>query len=215
MTNELLLLGAAWLLYFAVHSGLAALPLKRVVAARWPALMPGYRLGFNVSAIVRLLLPMGMMIHLRGALLWQWQGAAAWVANGLAALAIVGFGWSLRGYDSGEFLGLRQLRDNERAVEDQEHFHISALHRYVRHPWYALALVILWTRDMDPALLVSAVLITLYFIVGSRLEERKLIIYHGDLYRRYRARVPPLIPLPWRYLSGHDATRLLTGQDRT
>ena len=214
MIDELLLLGATWLLYFAIHSAMASLRVKRLVAARWPASMPAYRLGFNTIAVLLLLVPVSMMHHLRGPLLWEWQGTAAWVTNGFAVLAVAGFAWSLRDYDSGEFFGLRQLRDNERAVEDQEHFHISPLHRYVRHPWYAFALVILWTRNMDPALLVSAVLITLYFALGLRLEERKLIVYHGDVYRRYRARVPALIPLPWRHLSKADAKHLLGAQDR-
>jgi len=79
----------------------------------------------------------------------------------------------------------------------------------VRHPWYSLGLVLLWTRDMDPALLTSAVLTTLYIGVGSRLEERKLIVFHGEIYRRYRGRVPALIPSPWRYLTGEEAEALL------
>ena len=37
--------------------------------------------------------------------------------------------------------------------------------------------------------LVSALAITIYFVAGSRLEERKLIETHGDTYRRYRERV--------------------------
>ncbi len=49
---------------------------------------------------------------------------------------------------------------------------------------------------MDPALLTSAVLITVYIGVGSRLEERKLIVFHGEIYRRYRGRVPALFSVP-------------------
>ena len=45
---------AAWLLYFTLHSVLASLWLKRRVAARWPYLMPAYRLGFNLLALVGL-----------------------------------------------------------------------------------------------------------------------------------------------------------------
>jgi hypothetical protein len=51
--------------------------------------------------------------------------------------------------------------------------------------------------------------ITLYFVLGSRLEESKLIVYYGDIYRRYRERVPALLPLPWRYLSQQEAAALL------
>jgi hypothetical protein len=67
-----------------------------------------------------------------------------------------------------------------RAAEDQERFHLSSLHRFVWHPWYSLGLVIIWTRDMAPTFLVTAVMITLYFAVRSGLEERKLLVYHGE-----------------------------------
>jgi hypothetical protein len=100
-------------------------------------------------------------------------------------------------------------------VEDQERFYISPLHRFVRHPWYSLGLVLVWTRDMNGPLLLSASAITLYFIVGSRLEERKLLVYHGEAYRRYRARVPGLIPLPWRYLNRQAARALVCAARRT
>ena len=59
-------------------------------------------------------------------------------------------------------------------------------------------------------MLITAVLLTLYFVIGSRLEEQKLLRYHGEIYRRYRERVPGLIPLPWKYLRESDA-RALTG----
>jgi protein-S-isoprenylcysteine O-methyltransferase Ste14 len=141
--------------------------------------------------------------------LWQWTGGAWWLANGLALLAIFGFLYSLRWYDGAEFLGLRQWRGRVRAVEDQERFRLSPLHRVVRHPWYSLGLVLVWTRDMDAPLLLSAMMISLYFVLGSRLEERKLVAYHGDLYRSYRRLVPSLVPLPWRYLSPEQCRNLM------
>lgn len=145
--------------------------------------------------------------------LWAWQGPWFYVANGMALLAITGFLWSLKYYDGGEFSGLKQLQGNTRSVEDQESFHISPLHRFVRHPWYALALVIIWTRDMNEAFLVTCIMLTGYFIYGSRLEEKKLMHYHGDVYRRYKELVPALVPLPWRYLT-QDAAESLLRQSR-
>ena len=94
-------------------------------------------------------------------------------------------------------------------MEDQEGFYISPMHRYVRHPWYSLALVIIWTRDMNAPVLIGAGLISLYFVLGSRLEEVKLIQYHGEVYRRYRACVPALLPSPWRYLDAQAAQALV------
>lgn len=201
-------LAAAWGVYFALHSVLAAMRLKRLVAAHAPQWMPAYRLAFNLLAVLLLIPPLALTVTHRGPWLWQWQGTGWWIANGLAALAVAGFFRTLRDYDMSEFWGLRQWRNRVRGIEDQEQLHISTLHRFVRHPWYSLALVILWTRDMDANLLVTATAITAYFAIGSRLEERKLLDCHGDAYREYCARVPGLVPRPWRYLDAASARRL-------
>jgi len=212
-TPHLLLLTAAWLAYFALHSLLASLWLKRRVADRHPAWMRGYRLGFNVIATLLLLPPLWLTFADHGPWLWRWTGAWAWLANGLALLALAGVAWSLRWYDGAEFLGLRQWRERRHGVDDQEGFHLSPLHRHVRHPWYALSLVLIWTRDMSASLLVTALLLTGYFVIGSRLEERKLIAYHGDVYRRYRRLVPALIPWPGRALTAERAAALTAASE--
>ena len=50
--SHILTLLLCWLAYAVLHSLLASLWLKRAVAARWPRLAPGYRLAFNVLAVV-------------------------------------------------------------------------------------------------------------------------------------------------------------------
>ena len=207
--RDIVLLSFCWIGYFALHSALASLVVKRKVAADWPNLMPYYRLTFNILALLLLLPILWLTYHVSEPMLWRWQGIAAWLANGLALAAIIGFWLSLKSYDMQEFLGLRQLQFHVRKVEDQEHFHLSPFHRFVRHPWYFFGLVLIWTRDMSMTTLLSSVFITLYFIVGSRLEEKKLLVYHGDTYRRYMARVPGLIPLPWKSLTAEEAEALL------
>ena len=205
---SLFMLFFAWCGYFALHSALASLPVKHWVANRLPALMPAYRLGFNLLAAALLLPVLWLLYSHPGPALWSWRGSWAWLANGLALLAVAGFVRTLKTYDMQEFLGLHQLATHRHAVEEQEGLRISFFHRFVRHPWYFFGLVILWTRDMNGALLLSAILITLYLWAGSRLEERKLIVYYGDAYRRYRKRVPALFPLPWKFLSAGEADAL-------
>jgi protein-S-isoprenylcysteine O-methyltransferase Ste14 len=209
MTTSLLPLALSWLAYFCIHSLLASIASKQFIAERWPGGMPAYRLVFNLLAILLLAVPLGLTFSWAGPWLWQWVGIWLWISLALSLLAIAGFLWSLRYYDMEEFLGLRQLSGRVASVDDQEHFHLSPLHRWVRHPWYFFALLLIWTRDMHAAMLLSAVMMTLYFFIGSRLEERKLIRYHGEQYRRYRELVPGLIPLPWKYLRKEQMQKLL------
>lgn len=196
-------LALAWLVFFCSHSVLASDTTKRFLQSRHPRLSSVYRLLYNVVALVSVVWPVWLMYEASGPWLWQWTGPFALVAGSVAILAVVGFLLSSRAYDTAEFLGLRQWRSGR--IDTGGALVISTAHRFVRHPWYALALAIIWTRDMDAARLLSAVLVTGYFVVGSRLEEDKLIARFGSAYDEYRRRVPALVPLPWRTLSRTQA----------
>ena len=197
-----------WLLYFSIHSLFASLKFKQLVLSSFPAVMPWYRLLFNLLATLLLIPPVFLMLKFPGEIVWQWTGYWFYLANLLALLAIGGFVLSLKTYDSSEFLGTRQLKEGRKDIKEQESFHLSVFHRYVRHPWYAFALVLIWTRDMYISYLLSAILMSLYFIIGSYFEEKKLIVFHGDQYRLYRKYVAALIPLPWRILTKQKAAEI-------
>jgi len=177
-------------------------------------------MGFNLVSLILLLPIVWQMQRSPGATWWTWHGWQAWLGNVLALAAVAGFFASLRHYDGSEFLGLRQVRavpdtsGETGALDDREEFRLSPFHRYVRHPWYFFSLVLIWTRDMNGALLVSALLLTLYFAVGSRLEEKKLIAYHGEAYRRYLRLVPGIFPLPWKSLSKAEAAALIAAANK-
>lgn len=201
--HDLLLIGCAWLAYGALHSWLAGHGVKAWVERRWPRFAPAYRLAYNGLATLLLVPPLWLTLQAPGAALWHWP---AWISWPAAALAVAGFIWSLRWYDMGEFMGLHQWRGRD--GREHEGFVLSPLHRYVRHPWYSLGLLLLWTRDLNAAWLTTAVAVTVYVLIGSRLEENKLIERYGHAYRRYRERVPGLIPWPGRHLSPAEAQAL-------
>ncbi|MEN8213729.1 MAG: hypothetical protein ABFR19_05135 [Pseudomonadota bacterium] len=207
-TTQLVILILGWIAYFLLHSLLASLMVKRRVARCCPGWMPAYRLLFNFTAVILLLPLLWLTYSIDAHPLWRWSGAWGWLADSLALLAIAGFVWTTRYYQSGEFIGTRQLRERETRVEEQEHLHISPVHRYVRHPWYLFALMLMWSRDMNLPLLITVSMASLYFLFGSRLEERKLLSYYGEAYARYRERVPGLFPLPWRHLGREEAREL-------
>ena len=211
MSTLALFLILSWLFYFLVHSLLASISAKEFVACRFPGFIPFYRLAYNILAVLLLLVPLGIMLRFEGGWLWRWTGIFSWLSTTIALLAIVGFIRSLRYYDMNEFFGFRQISEQVQSVDDQEQFYLSPIHRWVRHPWYFFALHLIWTRDMNEAMLISAIMMTLYFIIGSKLEDRKLIRYHGDIYQQYLGLVPGLIPLPWKYLSTDRMNKMLNG----
>jgi protein-S-isoprenylcysteine O-methyltransferase Ste14 len=207
--DHLFMIVVGWILYFLLHSLFASILFKSLVIRHFSHVMPCYRLCFNIIAIILLIVPLWLTFSKPSEYLYQWHGLGQWLSNILVMLAIAGFVWSLRFYDSQEFLGLKQLKENASSIDDQESFKLSPLHRFVRHPWYFLGLVLIWSREMNLYMLTSAIMMTLYFWIGSRLEERKLRVYYGERYQEYAEKVPALFPLPWKYLTADQADRLV------
>ncbi|MFN7037866.1 MAG: methyltransferase family protein, partial [Bellilinea sp.] len=73
------------------------------------------------------------------------------------------------------------------------------LYRWVRHPLYTCSLLFLWLMPvMSWNLLALNLGVTLYFIIGSRFEEDKLLDEFGEAYAEYRRRTPAFLPRLFR-----------------
>lgn len=207
--TTLVLLVVGSVAYFALHSLLASVRVKRYVWHRFPNLLPGYRLLYNLLSVLLLLPLLWLVYRDPGPLLWAWEGPWRWLSVAVTVLVAIGFLWATRAYDMGVFTGLRQWREHQHLTAAPEALHISSIHRFVRHPWYFLALLFLWSRDQYLNQTVFYFLATAYLVIGSRLEERKLVHQYGDAYRIYRRKVPGLFPLPWRWLRADEAQALV------
>jgi protein-S-isoprenylcysteine O-methyltransferase Ste14 len=144
-------------------------------------------------------------------LFWQWRpmGGIVWQVDAplgrLLAYALCAAGWatvlgSTLLINHFDLFGLRQtwlyLRGQPYTPIA---FRTPGLYRWVRHPLYVGWLLAFWaTPTMSAAHLVFALATTGYILAAIQLEERDLIAVHGDEYRRYRRRVPMLIPWPAR-----------------
>ena len=64
----------------------------------------------------------------------------------------------------------------------------------VRHPMYLALILYLWCQTFRIMDLVINTLLTLYVLIGTWLEERKLVLEFGEAYLRYQRQVPMLIP---------------------
>lgn len=101
-------------------------------------------------------------------------------------------------YDNASFLGLKQLRlylnKSIREYDVHKQFSTDGALKYVRHPYYFSGLLLLWSRPLYVKDLVLNIIFTLYFIIGSFNEERKLKRIYGQKYIDYCRHVPMLIP---------------------
>jgi protein-S-isoprenylcysteine O-methyltransferase Ste14 len=111
-------------------------------------------------------------------------------------------------YSWEQFCGIAQVRAGraDGSLAKGNSFIVSGLHRIIRHPWYLGGILIVWAQDLSvPTILINMV-ISVYFIVGSFLEERKLMREFGSQYREYQQIVSMLFP--WRWLK----TKILEGR---
>lgn len=102
--------------------------------------------------------------------------------------------------DHGAFVGLRQVYAYSRGRDPSPvPFQAPRLYRYVRHPLMTGMFLWIWvTPTMTVGHLLLAAGLSIYIIVGVRLEERMLMDAFGEAYSEYRRRVPMFIPRPWR-----------------
>lgn len=182
----------AWFSFGFLHSFLADTPGRRLMRGLFGA---GERLAYNGIATVHLL-----AVLIFGQLLLGNREAfasPAWFVMlqwGLLAVGLILGIVALRRYDLSLFSGFKQLRAG--GTEQREPLVTDGLHRYMRHPLYTAVLLCLWGLAQDPLGLATACWGTLYILIGTYHEERKLSAQYGADYDSYRRNVPAF--LPWR-----------------
>ncbi len=192
---EYFILTLIWGLYFALHSMLAGSGVKRYFKSRFPSYYPYYRIFYNLIALL-LLIPIHLFQKSISSIILFNNGVLVSVLGGGVMLVGMVLGLlAFRNYSSKEFVGLDFQDDNVGLKRGK--LNVSGLNQYVRHPLYFASLLIVWGYFIIcPTLmvLVIACVISVYLVVGTKLEEKKLIAEFGDQYLRYKKRVPMLIP---------------------
>lgn len=199
--------GALWwnaflsLVFFVQHSVLV----RRTVRARLLTLIPARYDGafYAITSGLALALVV-MLLQPAGATFFVLHGVPRMLAIAASAAAVAVFTWGVVALRTFDPFGLRPIRrhlhgsgESEPAPRHANEFVVRGPYRWVRHPLYSAIVVLLWADpDMNPGRLELAALWSAWIYVGARLEERDLIADFGATYRRYRERVPMLIP--WR-----------------
>jgi protein-S-isoprenylcysteine O-methyltransferase Ste14 len=101
---------------------------------------------------------------------------------------------AFKNYSGQEFLG---LDFNKKEKQQNPSLTTSGLNKYVRHPLYFASVLIVWGYFLakpDVTILIMTSVISVYLIIGTKLEEQKLIKEFGEQYKAYIKKVPMLLP---------------------
>jgi protein-S-isoprenylcysteine O-methyltransferase Ste14 len=182
-----------------LHSAMISITVTEYIKKNLGSTFRYYRLFYCVVSVITLVPVVLLAYSIRTQPLFAWEGylriGQIFFLGSSAALFVLG----ARHYDARQFLGLKQLRDKTMAtgITTSGSLDTSGILGVIRHPWYAATFLLIWARPLDiSAILVNAML-SAYLIIGTVLEENKLIKEFGDEYRAYQNRVPMFIPYKW------------------
>ncbi|MEI7661478.1 MAG: protein-S-isoprenylcysteine methyltransferase [Bacteroidota bacterium] len=99
-------------------------------------------------------------------------------------------------YDSLSFFGIRQIMNFAKTTEKNPSNEIKkrGLLGIMRHPMYFALIIYLWCHTSKMSDIVVNIVLTVYIIIGTILEEKKLVLEFGEAYIRYQREVPMIIP---------------------
>ena len=194
-----LLLALAWGAWCFFHSFFISRPVDAFLRKRLGVRYRYSRAGYNLLALATLVPVLVFSESLRSDPVFTWQGVLRLVQGLMLFGAFLLFAAGARRYDFLQFAGFRQIRAQNdcSALTEDCSIDTAGILGVVRHPWYSGGILLIWARTLDPAALVTNTVLTLYFIVGAALEERKLLAAYGSAYQQYRQRVSMLVPVKW------------------
>ncbi len=193
-----LLLALAWTAYCTLHSAMISQTATGVLKRHLGDAFRFYRLFFNAVALLTLIPVLWYARALTQEPFFRWEGVWAVPRYLLLACGILLGVAGGRHYSLGQFVGISQLRGaSAGGLATGGGLDSSGVLGLVRHPWYTAVVLLVWAGDLDMAALVGNSVITAYIVVGTLLEERKLVFEFGDAYRDYQERVSMFVPLKW------------------
>ena len=177
-----------------LHSWMASFANKKLARRYFgEKLSRYYRLIFIAVAGLTLFPILAMPLFFPAKVLWRIPPPWLIVTIALQLLALVAILVTFLYIDWMAFIGFRQLTNPD--AERENRLVIRGMYRFVRHPLYLFSIILLWLIPwMTDVLLAFVIASTLYFIIGTIPEERKLLDIYGDQYRRYQEQVPRIIP---------------------
>ena len=189
-------LAILWALWCSLHSLLISRYFTAKVKDIWGVKSAYYRLVFNAFSLLTLIPVLLYKEILPEEIIFSWPGPWKVLQFWMFLVSFILFYGGYRVFDMHYVLGTKQVHEmREGKKAEAMDFNSAGILEYVRHPWYSGAiLLVLAFGPISDVSLVTKIILTAYIVIGTFLEEKKLIFEIGEPYLQYRKRVPMLIP---------------------
>ena len=191
MNEVFLMLG--WLIYFYMHSLLAATSVKDFFAKQFNIKSARtYRIGYNILGLVGILLLFYFQFIIPSTFLFKPTLITNGISFGLMLIGLIIMMVSIRNYDWKSFIGIREEKNYALVI--------AGMNKYVRHPLYSGTMLFVMGYFIGQPYfknLFLMVLMWIYLAIGIIYEERKLVKLYGDVYKNYQRNVKKMIPFIW------------------
>ncbi len=183
-------------LWSFAHSLLITHSWQRWQKDKFPSLEPWSRLIYVVFNTLSLGALFFWWRSLPQTVIWSWDGPWLFLQWAGILMALVFFGLGAAAYDNRAFLGFRQVANHLRGTPGGEPvFSRSGVLGWVRHPWYSGTLLFfVFCLPVTDVNLVWRGVFLLYTLIGTEIEERKLVVELGRRYAEYRGEVGRFFP---------------------
>ncbi|MCX6285027.1 MAG: NnrU family protein [Bacteroidetes bacterium] len=193
---KFLILIALWTAFCFLHSFMITPFFTELIKRKLGERYRYYRLFYNIFSILILIPVVVYSSYIMEKPFFTWRGYLLPVRYLLLLCGLWIFHAGSRHYNMRTFLGINQLHAgvNHGLINDTGKIEKGGIMGIVRHPFYSGSFLLIWASNLDATRLISNTVLSLYLVVGTMLEEQKLIAEFGDVYRSYQKEVSMLFP---------------------
>lgn len=189
------LIAVLWAGYCALHSYLISIRFTKLMSRLLKRYYAFYRLFYILVSFI-LIVPLLIFTgRLDNEIIVTYSMPVDIIRQVLTWGSLLMFAWAFFfSYDFLSFFGIRQIMNLKRKSAQEGEIRRNGLLGIVRHPMYFALIIYLWCQTFTMMDIVVNAVLTIYVLIGTILEENKLVLEFGDSYTRYQKEVPMLIP---------------------
>jgi methanethiol S-methyltransferase len=192
-----LIISFLWTGYCFLHSYLISIRFTKYLERLLKDYYAWYRLFYVLFSFVLLVLLIRHTSPKDNEIIIEW--VSPWSVFRIILMwgSLLTFFWAFFfNYDSLSFFGIRQILNFGKTKNTNPSTEIkrNGLLGIIRHPMYLCLIIYLWCQTFRLVDIVVNTILTVYVIIGTLLEEKKLVMEFGDRYIKYQHEVPMLIP---------------------